>query len=87
MQQLQLLKPKILKELNEKLEGETLADIFWKRGKVEKVEKEINKAPTTKEPTEQEWALINQLSKKTSDPDLNKLIKGLLIRHFSSTSE
>lgn len=35
MQQLQLMKPKILSRLNERLGGEPIADIFWRRGRLE----------------------------------------------------
>ncbi len=35
MQQLQLMKPKILARLNERLGGEVIKDIYWRRGKIE----------------------------------------------------
>lgn len=35
MQQLQLMKPKILTRLNERLGGEPIRDIFWRRGRAE----------------------------------------------------
>lgn len=35
MQQLQLMKPKILSRLNERLGGEPIADIFWRRGRLD----------------------------------------------------
>lgn len=35
MQQLQLLKPRILQQLNQQLEGTGLRDIFWRHGRIE----------------------------------------------------
>jgi predicted nucleic acid-binding Zn ribbon protein len=42
MQQLQLRKPEILREINSRLEADPIRDLFWRFGKVEPVEKDAS---------------------------------------------
>ena len=79
MQQLQLLKPKILKGLNERLGEETLQDIFWKRGKVENPVTEIavQELPLPELPPEQAKE-IEQLIADIHDKELRQSMQKLL---------
>ncbi len=78
MQQLQLLKPKILKELNENLDGETLTDIFWKRGKVEREVEEVTVDHDLPELTKSQKEEIDDLTAEIRDIDLQQRLKKLL---------
>jgi len=80
MQQLQLLKPKILKELNGRLGETSLSDIYWKRGKIEKEE-----IPKTVEPelpplSAEHAANIEKLTCAITDSELRQRLKQLLIQ-------
>lgn len=83
MQQLQLLKPKILKELNEKLGDDHLQDIYWKRGK-------INKEPSPPPPRDSQAKKTGRnipddiLESLTGidDPELKKIMTTVLKRDY-----
>lgn len=78
MQQLQLLKPKILKELNHRLGEATLTDIYWKRGKIDREEKIATAEPILPPLSSEHAADIEKLTGGISDPELRQSLKQLL---------
>lgn len=82
MQQLQLMKPKILTRLNERLGGEVIKDIFWRRGKVEQrgaASAERERRPPPPLPAEQ-MARIQAIVAPLMDCELRRELQQLLIR-------
>jgi hypothetical protein len=85
MQQLQLLKPKILGRLNERLEGAVIKDLYLRRGRVER---ESPGAPATPPPpawhsatlTEEEESRIEAALAPLADPELRQRLRAILIR-------
>jgi len=70
MQQLQLMKPKILARLNERLGGELITDIFWRRGqKVDKPEPPIQPPQPVIDLTADERRHIEDLVSAIGDPE------------------
>lgn len=85
MQQLQLLKPKILKQLNERLDGDLLDDIFLKRGEVTPPETApTNKPKTTAPLTDDDRSHINDMLEEVDDPDLRESLAKLIGRDLQS---
>jgi len=78
MQQLQLLKPKILKELNKRLGESTLTNIYWKRGTVEKKKEEMAAEPDLPQLSPEQSSEIEQLTSDIGDKELQNRIKNLL---------
>ena len=78
MQQLQLLKPKILKELNGRLGETTLSDIYWKRGKIEKEEIPKTTEPALPPLSAEHAADIEKLAGEIADPELRRHLRQLL---------
>jgi hypothetical protein len=79
MQQLQLLKPRILKQLNERLDGDLLDDIFLKRGDVTPPEvAPISQPKTIKPLTNDDRSHINDILAKVDDPDLHESLASLI---------
>jgi predicted nucleic acid-binding Zn ribbon protein len=85
MQQLQLLKPKILTRLNERLDGAVIKDLFLRRGAVEA------KAEIVREPagppswqslvlSESEEEAIEKMVSPLDDPETRERLKRLLRR-------
>ncbi len=84
MQQLQLLKPKILARLNERLGEAVLKDIFLRRGRVESSPTTPRESgpPPWKNATlsEQEQAEIDATLASLADPELKRHLRKILIR-------
>ncbi len=79
MQQLQLLKPKILQRLNEQLNEELIDDIFLKRGPVTPPEAVSSTQPKVVTPlTDEDRAHINGMLKEIDDPTLRKSLSSLI---------
>ncbi len=78
MQQLQLLKPKILRELNGRLGGQVLDDIFWKRGAIERQVVPETVAPQLPPLTSAQLADIERLTRTIHDSELQQGLKRLL---------
>lgn len=80
MQQLQLLKPKILKELNTRLGENSLVDIYWKRGEIDKSGPEGSPEPSQPLPdlTDKQSSEIDLLTGDISDKELQLRLKNLL---------
>ncbi|HEX9873835.1 MAG TPA: DciA family protein, partial [Deferrimonas sp.] len=85
MQQLQLLKPKILTRLNERLDGAVIKDLFLRRGAVEA------KTEAPREPagppiwqslvlSESEEEAIDKIASPLDDPETRERLKRLLRR-------
>jgi hypothetical protein len=84
MQQLQLLKPKILVRLNERLEGATIRDLYLRRGKIER------ETPETPAPTPPSWQSASLTEAEESDieaalapladPELRQSLRAILVR-------
>jgi hypothetical protein len=82
MQQLQLMKPKILARLNERLGGEVFRDIFWRRGRVEHppvTAEELSHAPFPPLPAE-EIARIGEIVALLDDAELRRQLQQILVR-------
>jgi len=82
MQQLQLMKPKILARLNERLGGEIIRDIFWRRGRVEQppiADAETNGPAFPPLPAE-EIARIGEIVARLDDADLRRHLQKILVR-------
>lgn len=79
MQQLQLLKPKILKELNSRLGEESLTDIYWRRGEIEpnSMKKPAEEAPPP-QLTPDQAREIERLTSGMEDPELQRHLKKVL---------
>lgn len=81
MQQLQLLKPKILKQLNERLSEELIEDIYLKRGPVTPPEEPTENQPKRTTPlTEADQSHISDILEGLDDPDLRKSLSQLIGR-------
>lgn len=84
MQQLQLLKPKILARLNERLEGGAIKDLYLRRGKIER---DLPEAKTPQPPswqsaslTEAEESRIEATLAPLTDPELRRSLHAILVR-------
>ena len=82
MQQLQLLKPRILAKLNDALGEQAFTDIYLRRGKVEKRDAPAPKQPTWRDASldADEQAQIEQTLADISDPDLRGAMRRVLER-------
>lgn len=81
MQQLQLMKPKILARLNERLGAEVFRDIFWRRGRVEQtpVAAEPGSLPFPPLPAE-DMARIGEIVALLDDAELRRQLQQILVR-------
>lgn len=81
MQQLQLMKPKILARLNERLGAEVIRDIFWRRGRVEPppVAAEPASIPLPPLPAE-EMARIGKIVAPLEDDELRRRLQQILVK-------
>jgi hypothetical protein len=84
MQQLQLLKPKILARLNERLEGAAIKDLYLRRGKIER---DLAEAETPPPPswqsarlTKEEESHIEAALAPLADQELRQSLRAILIR-------
>jgi len=87
MQQLQLLKPKILGRLNERLEGAVIKDLYLRRGKVEaEAGSAPGKAPPLRRPapalSAEEEIRVEKALEEIRDPDLKRQMGRLLTRQL-----
>jgi len=84
MQQLQLMKPKILARLNERLDGAAIKDLYLRRGKIEKEPPEAATPPLpawhTASLTKEEEAHIEATLSSLADPELRLCLRAILIR-------
>ena len=81
MQQLQLLKPKILQQLNERLNEELIEDIYLKRGTVTPPEEPPKRQQKKHEPlTEDDQTHISEILEGLDDPVLRKSLSELIGR-------
>ena len=81
MQQLQLLKPKILQQLNERLNEELIEDIYLKRGTVTPPEEPPKRQQKKSEPlTEDDQTHISEILEGLDDPVLRKSLSELIGR-------
>ena len=83
MQQLQLMKPKILAQLNAELGKATIKDLFLKRGKVHvRADKEVEPPPKWRmvQLDEQEKARIVELLTGIKDPELHDEMEKFLVK-------
>lgn len=81
MQQLQLMKPQILKRLNERLGGTTVTDIFLKRGRLQPRPEEEPELPplwTTVTLSAEESRQIREAVAKLEDPELRREMQAFL---------
>ncbi|BCR03936.1 hypothetical protein DESUT3_10050 [Desulfuromonas versatilis] len=84
MQQLQLLKPRILAKLNERLGAGTLKDIYLRRGRIqadELPESGPDPAAWKHTPlTEEEKAEIEATLASLADPEIKRQLRALMMR-------
>lgn len=82
MQQLQLMKPKILSRLNERLGEEVIKDIFWKRGSFERDTPgpaQSDRRPLPSLPAE-EMARVKEIVAPLQDDELRRELQRLLVK-------
>ncbi len=85
MQQLQLMKPKILAQLNAQLGKATIKDLFLKRGKVHvRADKQAEPPPIWRmvQLDESEKAQIDELVKGIEDPELRHEMEKFLTKQM-----
>jgi hypothetical protein len=85
MQQLQLMKPKILAQLNAELGKATIKDLFLKRGKVHiRADKEPEPPPkwTTVQLDDEEKQQVDELLGKITDPELRDEMEKFLTKQM-----
>lgn len=85
MQQLQLLKPKILTRLNERLDGAEIKDIFLRRGKPAEpatAEQAFQPRPPDPPLTAAEKERIESVLEPLGDPELKEHLRHLLTRQL-----
>lgn len=84
MQQLQLLKPKILAKLNERLGAGTLKDLYLRRGRIEHEEApDSGPDPATWKSiplSEEEKAAIEATLASLADPEIKREMRALMMR-------
>ncbi len=85
MQQLQLMKPKILERLNQRLEGAELKDIYLRRGRIDRSTALENRpAPALpwrkQQLTQDEQEQIEETVKGLEDPELKQALRQIFIR-------
>jgi len=82
MQQLQLLKPKILARLNERLGEQVIRDIFWRRGSVEGPSPGAIAPPPSPPPPlpTEEMFRIEKIVHLLDDAELREQLRQILIR-------
>jgi len=80
MQQLQLLKPMIVKKLNERLGDDTIHDLFLKRGPVPPPTPTPVPAPPALPLTKEEQVRVDQLVAPLHDPELRRQLSRLIAR-------
>ena len=82
MQQLQLLKPQLLKKLNERIEGVPLKDIYLKRGALTVQKDEEDSAPRIEwkkvSLSDEDRSGINKATEALADSELRSHLKRLL---------
>jgi hypothetical protein len=85
MQQLQLMKPKILAQLNAELGKATIKDLFLKRGKVHvRADKEVEPPPLWRmvQLDESEKAKIEEMLTGIADPELRDEMEKFLVKQM-----
>lgn len=87
MQQLQLMKPKILARLNERLEGAAIRDLYLRRGKVDPADGSAQeKSPSSRLPppplSAEEEERIDAALSDVHDADLKRQMRSLLSRQL-----
>ena len=88
MQQLQLLKPKILQQLNERLSEELIEEIYLKRGNVTPPEIPQASQPNKVVPlTEAEKTHLNAILEGLDDPDLRNSLLELISRDIQHKND
>ncbi|NIQ94399.1 MAG: DUF721 domain-containing protein [Desulfuromonadales bacterium] len=84
MQQLQLMKPQLLKKLNERLEGARIRDLYFRRGKIAEQPPAEPPSPAEKwrqvELSDEERQQIEESLKNLADPDLKRHLRQLYTR-------
>lgn len=82
MQQLQLMKPKLLARLNDRLEGAPIRDLYLRRGRIDRVSPQPAPSPTWKDIplSEEEFAAIDSALESVEDPALKQVMRGLFTR-------
>lgn len=79
MQQLQLLKPRLIARLNERIAPAAIADIYWRRGDLPPAMSPPPPPPPLPEPTPDQLATIDQRLATITDPELRAAFRTLLI--------
>lgn len=80
MQQLQLLKPRILEQLNRQLAGAELRDIFWRHGRIDPVAPAAPPAPPLPPLSPASAARIDALLAPLADEELRAALRRVLVR-------
>lgn len=84
MQQLQLMKPQLLKKLNERLEGARIRDLYFRRGKITEQPPAAPPSPAEKlrqiELSDEERLQIEKSVQSLNDPELRRHLRELYTR-------
>lgn len=93
MQQLQLMKPKILSRLNERLGESVIADIYWRRGRLEQSGTAANpgsglSSNRRKVPLDpEEHSAIEAALAPVTDPEVRQGLRSLFSRQLQSAKK
>lgn len=82
MQQLQLLKPRLIEQINKHLGDTPITDLYFRRGQVGGETKPVPKpARELPELTAEELSGIHQLTKDIADDEVRRALDSLLTKH------
>ncbi len=82
MQQLQLLKPRLIEQINKHLGDTPISDLYFRRGQVGRDAKpEVKPVRELPELTVEELDGIHQLTKRIADDEVRAALESLLAKH------
>ncbi|OQY17214.1 MAG: hypothetical protein B6I36_09305 [Desulfobacteraceae bacterium 4572_35.1] len=81
MQQLQLLKPRLLEQINSHLDDTPIKDLYLRRGQLKKTIKAIEPELELPELDPAETATIHRLTQKIEDDEVRAALNSLFLKH------
>ena len=81
MQQLQLLKPRLLEQINSHLDDTPIKDLYLRRGQLRKTIKAVEPELELPELDPAETATIHRLTQKIEDDEVRAALNSLFLKH------